>query len=219
VSRDISPSKEALSNRNLTLLLETLSKKETQKSLEALSKIKKDEWKAMSETATTLNSFVILGGTSELATTLTSSIEKTIKLQVESVLSPLLNNINQAVIDLINPLIELITPAINDLTTFFGENAVGTGIGGIAGGVIGLFVGNPLVGTFIGAILGAVLEEFFLSQAGTLNLPPPVAPGGYGDYYDWLRDNPTGSYNDYLAWLAGNVGSGGGRIGGPQEGF
>ena len=212
--------KKGFQERNLVILLETLSKKETQKSIEALSKIDKDEWRAMAETTTMLKSFVSLGGTSELATTLTSSVKETIKLQIDSILSPLQNEINQAITDLITPFItNVFTPVINDLNAFLSDNKTGAGVGGIAGGVIGLFVGSPLVGSFIGAILGAVLEEFFISQINTLNLPPPVAPGGYGDYYDWLRDNPTGSYNDYLAWLAGNIGSGGGRGGGPQENF
>ncbi|MCK5318294.1 MAG: hypothetical protein KAJ55_10280, partial [Anaerolineales bacterium] len=137
MSRDISPSKEALSNRNLTLLLETLSKKEVQKSIEALSEIERDEWKAMATTATMLNNFITLGG----ASILISSIENTIKLQIDSILSPLTNEINQTITDLISPFInDVLTPVINDLNTFVSENSTGAALGGIAGTIAALWL-------------------------------------------------------------------------------
>ena len=155
MSRDISPSKEALSNRNLTLLLDTLSKKETQKSLEALSKIDKDEWRAMATTATMLNSFVALGGTRELL----SSIKNTIDLKMEEFLAPLQNEINQNIADLINPLIEFITPTINDLASFLAENAVGAGVGGIAGVITSKFLPGGSIWLVLGSLFGSLLES------------------------------------------------------------
>ena len=104
--------------RNLGLLLETLSKKETQKSIEALSKIEKDEWKTMSETATVLNSFVSLGGTSALVGSMTQSIKETIDLQIASVLSPLTNEFNQLVNDILSPILPLLQDIVNNLTAF-----------------------------------------------------------------------------------------------------
>ena len=102
--------------RNLALLLDTLSKKETQKSIEALSKIEKDEWKFMAATATTLNNFVSLGGIEELFSTLKNSINETIKLQIDALLSPLQNELDQGISDLLAPIMPFLTDAINDLS-------------------------------------------------------------------------------------------------------
>ena len=142
--------------RNLGLLLETLSKKETQKSIEALSKIDKDEWTAMATTAITLNNFISLGG----ASTLISSVNETIKVQINSLLSPLTNEINQKITDLLSPFInDILNPAINELTTFIATNTTGAGIGGIAGAVASLFLpGGPIL-IAIGAMIGAAIEE------------------------------------------------------------
>ena len=231
MSRDISPSKEALSNRNLTLLLDTLSKKETQKSLEALAKIDKDEWKSMAEATTMLNSFVSLGGTSELVTTLTSSVKETVKLQIESVLSPLTNEINQQITNILSPFInDILTPMINDLTTFLSENKTGAGAGGIIGGVIGKFTPlGPVVGGIVGAVVGALIESGYnsLDEAVQATSGLPYSPDIKTQYeqetgnifisiFDW----------DYINWFQNRVipsgdfvGGSGRRIGGLQEGF
>ena len=215
--------KKGFQERNLQLLLDTLSKKETQKSLEALSKIDKDEWKAMASTAETLNSFVSLGGTSELITILTGSIKETITLQIESVLSPLKNEINQQITDLINPFLNnLLTPFINDVTSFIAENTVGAGVGGIVGGVIGAFLGNPAIGALIGGLVGSgvelALERFFspevqenLVNIGIPNLIPFVFSRGDPDYLGALI-----TYNRNRRIADDQVHSYG-RIGGPQE--
>lgn len=220
--RDTSPSKEALSNRNLTLFLETISKKETQKAIESLSKIEKDEWKAMALTAETLNSFVSLGGTSELVTILTSSIDATIKLQIESLFSPLTNEINQAITDKITPFInDLLTPIVNDLNTFLSENQTGAGIGGIAGSILGSFVpGGSIFGPLVGAIVGGVIEAMF--TADITGAPDLNFQELQDTYFLWKQQNPGGTFAQFYAWLA----SGGfglpeeeRRTGGPQESF
>ena len=56
---------KGMEERNLQTLLKSLSNKETQKSIEALSNIERDEWKTMAITETMLNSFVSLVGTSD----------------------------------------------------------------------------------------------------------------------------------------------------------
>ena len=233
MSRDISPSKEALSNRNLTLLLDTLSKKETQKSLEALSKIDKDEWKAMSETATMLNSFVSLGGSSELATILTSSVKETVKLQIESILSPLTNEINQQITNILTPFItEFLTPLINDLNTFLSENSTGAGAGGIIGGVLGAFTpAGPIVGGIVGALIGALIEGGYALIGDLLAQGPADAP--YAPNMTALYELETGNTFtsifdwQYISWFNSRSGSPGPsgpsrpqeRIGGPQVDF
>ena len=151
--------------RNLGLLLETLSKKETQKSIEALSKIDKDEWIAMSNTVTTLNNFISLGGVS----TLVSSIKETIRLQIESLLSPLTNEINQAITDILTPFInDILNPMINDLTTFLSENTFGAGLGGIVGGIASLFLPGGILWIAIGSLVGATIEEDLTGPRGPL---------------------------------------------------
>lgn len=203
---------KGLQERNLGILLETLSKKETQKALESLSKIDKDEWKAMASTAETLNSFVSLGGTSELATILTGSIKKTVTLQIESILSPLTNQINQTITNLITPFInDLLAPLINDLNTFLSENEFGAGAGGIVGGVIGAFTPlGPVVGGIVGAIVGALLESGYGAideiVQGTSGYPySPDVKALYEletgnrftsifdwDYINWFQNRSTG---------------------------
>ncbi len=155
--------------RNLALLLETLSKKEVQKSIEALAKFEKDEWVEMANTATSLNNFVALGGVS----TLTSSIKETIKLQIDSLLSPLKNELNQGIAELINPLLEILTPVINDLTTFLADNAVGAGVGGIAGLIASKFLPGGSIWLILFALVGSVFEDeitkFFEGERSALS--------------------------------------------------
>lgn len=210
--------------RNLQLLLETLSKKETQKAIESLAKIEKDEWKAMAETASFLNTFISLGGKVALFNTMQESIKETIKLQIDSLLSPLTNEINQAITDQLAPFInDLLTPLINDLTTFLSENRTGAGIGGIVGSIASLFLpGGPFL-VAIGAIIGAAIENLlsFFTQ-GTLTEDMVVLQRIW-----WEETGGGGTLSDFVAWLQarGSVPSNlpiSGEYGGPggvQEDF
>ena len=221
MSRDISPSKEALSNRNLTLLLETLSKKEVQKSIDALSKIERDEWTAMAATATMLNSFVELGG----ASTLISSIENTINLQIESILSPLMNEINQTITDLITPFInDILTPVINDLNDFVSENSAGAALGGIAGTIAALWLPGGVIWVAIGALIGAALESSYGDLDELVRQGPAGAP--YTPSLTTLYEQETGNVFtsifdwNYINWYQNRVPPiEQDRIGGLQEGF
>ena len=221
MSRDISPSKEALSNRNLTLLLETLSKKEVQKSIDALSKIERDEWTAMAATATMLNSFVELGG----ASTLISSIENTINLQIESILSPLMNEINQTITDLITPFInDILTPVINDLNDFVSENSAGAALGGIAGTIAALWLPGGVIWVAIGALIGAALESSYGALDELVSQGPAGAP--YTPSMTTLYEQETGNVFtsifdwNYINWYQNRVPPiEQDRIGGLQEGF
>lgn len=204
MSRDISPSKEALSNRNLTLLLKTFSKKETQKSLESLAKIDKDEWKSMAETAFMLNSFVALGGTSELANILKGSIKETVELQIAAFLSPIKNTINQAITDIITPfLTDILQPMINDLNTFLSANITGAGIGGIVGSIAGIFLPGGIIWVTLGAVVGAAIENYF-KWVETI-FPEQQESGSLIGYNQWAWANRNGiflpSVADYLEWL------------------
>ena len=203
--------------RNLALLLDTLSKKETQKSIEALSKIDKDEWNAIAITATTLNNFVTLGGVN----TLTNSVKETIKLQIESILSPLTNEINQAMTEILTPFInDILTPVINELNTFLSENQTGAGAGGIIGGVIGAFTPlGPVVGGIVGALIGALIESGYGAVGDVIESAPEGAPfkPNMIALYEAETGNIFTSILDwqYIAWYNSRSGSSSpGMIGG-----
>lgn len=208
--------KKGIQERNLLLLLETLSKKETQKAVEALSKIKKDEWIAMAATATMLNSFVTLGGNVAFFNVMTESIKETIKLQVDSLLSPLTNEINQQITDLLTPFInDVLGPVINQLTTFIATNTVGAGIGGIAGAVASLFIpGGPIL-IAIGAVIGAAVEEAIRDPAfeGDVRIEEFLSNRDEFSFFGIDR------IEDFLEWI-GKIPTGtGGRKGGFQDAF
>ena len=177
--------------RNLGLLLETLSKKEVQKSIEALSKFDKDEWIAMAATATTLNNFISLGG----ASTLISSVKETIKLQIDSLISPLKNELNELINTLLKPILPLLTDIVNTLTPI---------IQWIADRVQDIldFVGEE---TFDA---GGFEFETYAGYTGRTG-------GSYLQYLDYLANQ----MRIYLTTITGGSGSGSGRTGGPQEDF
>lgn len=197
---------KGMEERNLQVLLKSLSNKETQKAIENLSKIEKDEWKAMAATAVMLNSFVSLGGTSELATILTTSIGDTITLQIESILTPITNEINQAITNALTPFItDILTPVINDLNAFLSENKAGAGIGGIIGGVAGLFIpGGPIIGAIVGAILGALIESGYGVIGDIIEQAPenlPFKPDVAALYEQQTGNKFVGIMNwDYINW-------------------
>ena len=196
---------KGMEERNLQTLLKSLSNKETQKSIEALSNIERDEWKAMATTATMLNSFVALGSTSELATILTRSIKETVTLQIESILSPLTNEINQQITDILNPFInDILTPLINELNTFLSENSTGAGAGGIIGGIIGAFTPlGPIVGAIAGAIVGALIESGYvaLDEAVQATTGFPYSPDVKTLYEQETGNVFTSIYDwNYINW-------------------
>ena len=188
--------------RNLQTMLESLSKKTTQKSIESLANIDDKKWAQIAETSLYLKEFVELGGMNQAITDMKNSILETINLKISELLAPITNEVNQKIEDLLAPfLAETITPVVNDLATFMAENGVGTGVGGIAGGVIGAFVGHPAIGAFIGAIIGAALEAW--SNIDLLT-EEQVLEGGLLGFAEWQQNNRDWSttYADYLAWIA-----------------
>lgn len=195
-------------DKNLQLLLKTLSNKSVQKSVESLSKINTDDWKAMDETATSLNEFVALGGNVAFFNAMETRLKSTIKLQIDDLLSPLSNSINQAVTAILNPFLGLLTPVINDLATFFAENAVGTGVGGLAGQLIGGFFGSPELGAFLGAVVGASIEEW-LPHVGTAIesfLSPSETTPDVGQLFMNWHIQTGGTLEEYMAQYTPGIG-------------
>lgn len=170
---------KGMEERNLQTLLKSLSNKETQKSIEALSKIERDEWTAMAITATTLNNFLSLGGPSELINSITSSIETTIKLQIDSLLSPINNEINTAINEILGPFINnVLTPAVNTLTNFLGNNMEGAAIGGIVGAIASLVLPGGPIWIAIGAAVGAAIQDPAYLGDDRLDFFDPHKPSG-----------------------------------------
>ena len=183
--------------RNLQLLLETLSKKETQKSIEALSKIDKDEWKIMSEAATSLNKFIELGGTVALFSTVRESIKETITLQIDDLLSPLQNEINQAITDQLTPFLnDILTPVINSLNSFLSNNSAGAGVGGIVGSIISFFVPGGQFWVVLGAVIGAFIEELFGGGGGR-----EIFESRFELYAVWVAETGGGTIVEFIEWL------------------
>jgi hypothetical protein len=198
--------KKGMQERNLENLLETLSKKETQKSIEALAKIEPKDWSAMATVSNTLKEFLELGGTSVMFETMASSITDTLQLQIESILSPITNEINQAMTDILTPFInDILTPFINDLNSFLSENDTGTGVGGIIGGVIGAFTPlGPIVGGIVGAIVGALIEYVFTADiTGAGNFNAMTWEEQKADIIAFLQRFPDATVADYYEWITG----------------
>jgi len=129
---------------------------EAKKFLEEIEKVKPENWKRLTETLKTVKGFLDLdtGVFNVMKEEITSSVE----LKTEELLSPLKNEINEAMIDtILNPIIEWLTPAINDLTVFLSENMVGIGIGGLVGSLLQWLPGGSLW-VILGAAIGAIIE-------------------------------------------------------------
>ena len=187
-------------DRNLTNLLTILSNKTTQKSVEALSKIDKTEWASIAETSTNLRSIVEGGGLESVFGSMVDQIYDAVKLKIDELTSPLTNEITAAINTILDPFILLLSPVINNLTQFFIENPMGTGVGGIAGGVIGAFLGSPAIGAMIGGLVGASLEAYF-AWANEL-YADEAKKGSLIGFEEWRKNNNwRGSWDEYLAWV------------------
>ena len=98
-----------------------LSKENTQKSVEALSNIEEKQWAYMATTAKGLKDFVQLGGMSEAITTMTNTLKESVKLEIQSVISPLMNDMNAIVTDAINDVLGPLMPYLNEGFGVIGE--------------------------------------------------------------------------------------------------
>ena len=166
----------AAQQKNFNNLLKIFSKKEATEALTALAKTKPSTWVDFNESIGMLNRFIELGGGLAFGET----IGRTIKLQIESVLSPLTNEINQMIITAFIPINELLNTIVNELTTFIASNPAGSTIGGVLGGIASLFLpGGPIL-VAIGALIGAAIEALFgwLSTLLAGTLPDPFVPAG-----------------------------------------
>ena len=153
------------------------------------AKIKKSQWMSMNENLIILKD-IGAAGNLEILTSLPDRIMDTINLKVDELFAPLQNEINQLIANAMQPIIDLLNPAINNLTAMVGDNAIGGTVGALSGMVLGAFVGSPVLGAFIGGIVGASLEQF---QKDHPNPVPGVVPEPYiltkpGEWDRWGND-------------------------------
>ena len=112
--------------RNLDNLLKRLGSKPVQKAIEDLSNIEKDEWSAIATTATSLQEFVGLGGNTALFQNFGSSIKDTLKIELQYITAPLLNEINGVINSVLEPFLPMLETAINEV-----NSAIQIGMGAI----------------------------------------------------------------------------------------
>jgi len=186
----------AAQQKNLTTLLGVLNKKEATEAITAIGKMDRGMWSDARITIEGIKSIVEAGGLGAI----TESFMETIKLQIEDMLSPLTNEINQLIGEVMAPIKVLLNDIINNLSQFIASNSEGGAIGGIAGQILGMFLPGGKLLVIIGALIGAaiqqliewlianikptgeILEEAFttvldLIQSGDV---PPITTGTFG---------------------------------------
>ena len=146
----------AAQQANMDSLLKVLSSKKATDALTEIGRTKDSTWDNIKDTVVGLNDLVRAGG-----------IQGTIQTQIDAILSPFKNEINQLITEALSPIKDIMTDINNELSTFIAENKVGAAIGGIAGQIAGMFLpGGPIL-IAVGALFGASIEAF-LSGMGTL---------------------------------------------------
>lgn len=84
---------------------------EAEKAATILAKIKKDQWKAMSETILELKELPGLGD-------MYTSLEDSLKLEMEKLFSPLKNEINDLITTAMEPFMPFVKQALNEAVTY-----------------------------------------------------------------------------------------------------
>jgi len=187
--------------------------REQQKALEAMAKIKPEQWKGINANLTILKEFMDLDAPG-IFRQMKASITETISLKVQELFSPLKNEINAQINDILNPFIaDYLTPIMADLSGFLAANPEAAAAGGMVGMIGGMFLPGGDIWTIIVAIVAA----------GTLQALNTMFPDFVGDkqeyhdfYYYHMKGykayivwNPGASFQDYMAWLKSKEGPGG----------
>ena len=145
----------AAQEKNVGNLMKIFSKKEATDALTEMAKVKASTWTDIKDTVGDLKALAGVGGVG----TIISSFTETIKLQIENLLSPIQNEINQAIADQLAPLMTLLSGVINDLSQFLSDNKTGAGIGGIAGEIAAMFLPGGKLLVALGALIGAAIQQ------------------------------------------------------------
>ena len=133
---------KGLSERNLQNLLETLSDKTAQKSVQALSKIDKDEWSDMASMAGSMQQMSAMGGVVMILASTFEQFLEDIQNSLKAAVAPALNEIYAILNTWILPGLNLIMPYVAE-----GIHWVGEGIDFVMEGLwdLGVFIGNQIL--------------------------------------------------------------------------
>lgn len=134
----------AAQQANMNSLLKIFSSKKATEALTELGKTKDSAWSDIAETVVGLNEFVLKGGL--------ASIKETFKTQIDAILSPLTNEVNQIVADLLSD--TGLKEQINIITNEFAQ-LIGT-----------LFAEDSPLGKTTRAILGGLTDILKISNEG-----------------------------------------------------
>lgn len=187
----------SIQEKNLQHLIKVLGTKQATDALREIGDVDKETWKNIKDSIIGLNEFISLGGISSVG----SQLKDVIELQFDAFLAPLKNELNQLLIDAFGPILEKLTPLMNDLAQFIADNPTGA----IVGGVVGLFLPGGQVTTLLMAIFGSLLQEFLQSIMGSVGtIEPgedPNSPVAMMRYYEETGRVPQGfADQDYLTW-------------------
>ena len=165
----------AAQDKNIDNLLKIFGKKEATDALTAMAKTPPDMWVDISNMTSNLRDIVMAGGLSKMV----ASLEEALSLKIEEITSPIINEINTAMAIILAPIEEQLATVFNDLSGFIAENPTGGAIGGIVGGVAGLFLPGGQIWGILLALVGAALEAFFTDLAGDIAASPMgISPTG-----------------------------------------
>ena len=174
--------------------------REQQKALEAMAKIKPEQWKGINANLTILKDFMDLDAPG-IFRQMKFSITETVSLKMQELFSPLKNEINAQINDILNPFIaEYLSPIMADLSGFLAANPEAAAAGGIVGMIGGMFLPGGEIWTILGALIAAstlqALNAIFPEYA-TRNVI-----GEYPlDFATWRRNRIHGTFAEYQEYL------------------
>lgn len=178
---------------NIKALLKIFKKKEATDALTVLAKIKSETWVDIRNSVGDLKEFATMGGTAKIVQTL----KDTIQLQLDQAMSPITNQLNSIVTEVLGPIYKGLQAIASELATFVAQGPTGAFWGSMVGSIWGE------LGQLIGGIVGAAIEIWATGQASDI---VDTVAGGYGSqeyatmYWtlpEWLRNKmPAPTYSD-----------------------
>ena len=160
--------------------------REQQKALEAMAKIKPEQWKGINANLTILKEFMDLDAPG-IFRQMKFSITETVSLKIQELFSPLKNEINAQINDILNPFIaDYLSPIMSDLSAFLAANPEAAAAGGMVGMIGGMFLPGGDIWTILIALIAA----------GTLQALNAMFP----DYATRDRSQPRGVPLSFVEW-------------------
>ena len=166
--------------------------KEAEKTISTLAKIKPQAWKAMGETIETITDFIeggAVGGLKDIG----QDLQETITLQIEDFLSPLKNEVEQALADALAPIMPAINDLVKEVATLFSR-----GMGAIEAALTGKWEEWLRKETIS---YQKILDETLTGDLAEmrLNMQKFLKMAGEGDFFRALAMGWEGFWSD-LGW-------------------